>query len=99
MEKIDVWVGGILETVDGPGELFKTIIADQFRRIRDGDRFWFENYAQNKLFTNEEVNRIKSLKLYDIIMAVTKMDDKDIPENPFRVPAKGNVGMYHEVQF
>lgn len=30
-------------TPDGPGELFKTVLIDQFRRIRDGDRFWFEN--------------------------------------------------------
>lgn len=44
MEDIDVWVGGLLETTtNGPGELFSTIIEDQFRRIRDGDRFWFEN--------------------------------------------------------
>lgn len=47
VNKIDLWVGGILETKEGPGEVFKTIIADQFRRIRDGDRFWFEN-NQNK---------------------------------------------------
>lgn len=43
MNKIDLWVGGILETKEGPGEVFETIIWDQFRRIRDGDRFWFEN--------------------------------------------------------
>lgn len=46
MDVIDPWVGGILETTStGPGELFRTIIRDQFRRIRDGDRFWFENRA------------------------------------------------------
>lgn len=43
MDNVDVWVGGILETRDGPGELFEKIIMDQFSRIRDGDRFWFEN--------------------------------------------------------
>lgn len=43
MDDVDVWVGGILETKDGPGELFKTVIIDQFTRIRDADRFWFEN--------------------------------------------------------
>lgn len=25
------------------GELFTTVIVDQFTRIRDSDRFWFEN--------------------------------------------------------
>lgn len=42
-DNIDIWVGGIMETGDNPGELFRAIISDQFRRIRNGDRFWFEN--------------------------------------------------------
>ncbi|CAH1153484.1 unnamed protein product [Phaedon cochleariae] len=85
IDKIDVWIGGILETFDGPGELFKTIIKDQFTRIRDGDRFWFEN-KENGLFTNDEIKRINEVKIYDIIMAVTKMDADDIPKNPFKAP-------------
>lgn len=40
---IDVWTGGILETSDRPGPLFRAVIKDQFTRIRDSDRFWFEN--------------------------------------------------------
>lgn len=44
ISKLDAYVGGMLETnTEGPGELFKTIILDQFLRLRDGDRFWFEN--------------------------------------------------------
>ena len=43
LDDIDPWIGGILETEDGPGELFRTVILDQFSRIRDGDRFWYEN--------------------------------------------------------
>jgi dual oxidase len=43
MDNVDVWVGGILETDKGPGELFTKIIKDQFTRIRDGDRFWYGN--------------------------------------------------------
>lgn len=42
-DNIDVWTGGILETTYRPGPLFRTIIKDQFTRIRNADRFWFEN--------------------------------------------------------
>lgn len=33
----------MLESTGHPGELFRAIIMDQFTRIRDADRFWFEN--------------------------------------------------------
>jgi dual oxidase len=57
INNIDVWVGGLLETrKSGPGELFRTIIEDQFRRIRDGDRFWFENYKENKYVVRVRIN-------------------------------------------
>ena len=40
---IDLYVGGMLESRDGPGELCRAIIKEQFQRLRDADRFWFEN--------------------------------------------------------
>ena len=43
MEDVDIWAGGLLETTDRPGQLFSAIISDQFTRIRNADRFWFEN--------------------------------------------------------
>lgn len=51
-DDVDVWVGGILETDDGPGELFQRIIRDQFQRIRDGDRFWYNNTANGCVIAN-----------------------------------------------
>lgn len=43
VDNIDLYIGGMLESKDGPGELFTEIILDQFVRIREADRFWFEN--------------------------------------------------------
>ncbi len=46
-DDVDVWVGGLCEDhVNGGqvGETFFTIIKDQFERLRDGDRFWYESY-------------------------------------------------------
>jgi len=51
MNNVDVWVGGILETDKGPGELFTEIIKDQFTRIRDGDRFWYNNMNNRYVYT------------------------------------------------
>lgn len=43
LDNIDVYVGGMLESYGGPGELFSAVIKEQFARLRDADRFWFEN--------------------------------------------------------
>lgn len=43
LNNVDVYVGGMLESTSGPGELFSTVIREQFLRLRDSDRFWFEN--------------------------------------------------------
>jgi dual oxidase len=43
LDDIDLYIGGMLESIDGPGPLFTKIIREQFERLRDSDRFWFEN--------------------------------------------------------
>ena len=43
VDDIDLFVGGLLEANGEIGPVFKEIIWEQFIRIRDGDRFWFEN--------------------------------------------------------
>lgn len=43
IDDVDLWVGGLLETAYGPGELFRAVLKDQFSRIRSGDRFWYAN--------------------------------------------------------
>ena len=82
MMNVDLYVGGMLESFGGPGPLFSKIIKDQFERLRDSDRFWFEN-KENGLFTEEEIAALKKLKLSDIILAVTDIQRGDIQENVF----------------
>lgn len=64
---IDVFVGGILEDqVSGGkvGPLFRCILIDQFRRLRDGDRFWYENPST---FKPEQLSQIKQYSLSRVI--------------------------------
>ncbi|MGY8771236.1 MAG: peroxidase family protein [Pirellulales bacterium] len=65
VNEVDVWVGGLAEDhVPGSsvGELFQTVIVDQFERLRDGDRFWYQN-----TFSGEQLQRIDNTSLADII--------------------------------
>ncbi|KAK9881555.1 hypothetical protein WA026_016432 [Henosepilachna vigintioctopunctata] len=82
IDNIDVYVGGMLESYGGPGELFRTVIKEQFERLRDSDRFWYEN-ANNGLFTKSEIERIRQIKLWDIIVNTTDIGPKDIQRDVF----------------
>lgn len=64
---IDVFVGGILEDqVPGGkvGPLFRCLLMEQFRRLRDGDRFWYENPST---FKPEQLIQIKQYSLARVI--------------------------------
>ena len=66
VDKIDVWVGGIAEDHAAGaliGPLFQKIIADQFTRTRNADRFWYENSQ----FTAAELAQIRTTTFADLI--------------------------------
>ena len=51
VENIDLWIGGLAERPlrdqgSQLGSLLRAIIAKQFVELRDGDRFWYENYLE-----------------------------------------------------
>ena len=51
---IDVYAGGLLEQHSSgsvTGDLFKEINAEQFLRLKVGDRFWYENGGTEHSFT------------------------------------------------
>ncbi|KAK5867225.1 hypothetical protein PBY51_011737 [Eleginops maclovinus] len=82
ISKLELFPGGLLESVSAPGPVFSAIILDQFERIRNGDRFWFEN-KQNGLFTDEEIQTIRNVNFHDVLIAVTSAEAGDIQKNVF----------------
>lgn len=78
---IDLFVGGLSESPYKDsmlGELFHKIIKDQFERIRDGDRLWYENRM-----TKKQIEHINNTKLSDIIKRNTCV--KYLKDNVFIV--------------
>ena len=73
IDDLDLWIGGLGEQhVNGGllGETFATIVSDQFTRLRDGDRFWY----QNAQFEDLWLDAIDSSRLSTIIMRNTSID-------------------------
>lgn len=78
LDNVDLYVAGMLEARPSegrPGPLFRQIIKEQFERIRDSDRFWFENEG-NDIFSKEEIAEIKKISIWDILVNAT---DSRIP--------------------
>ncbi|KAK6618258.1 hypothetical protein RUM44_002709 [Polyplax serrata] len=82
LNNIDLYIGGMLESKNGPGELFTAIIKEQFIRLRDADRFWFEN-EENGFFTESELTELRNIKLWDVIVNATDVQPNDIQKNIF----------------
>ena len=69
VDNIDLWVGGLAEdhvAGSSAGPLFRTILSDQFERLRDGDRFWYQNGSQNGL-TSRQRSDLDRLRLADVV--------------------------------
>ena len=73
---LDLWTGGLAED-HAPGsmlgETFSTIVAEQFRRLRDGDRYWHEHdpfFRANPALLAE----VRATTLADVIRRNTPLD-------------------------
>ncbi|KAK2834504.1 hypothetical protein Q7C36_015205 [Tachysurus vachellii] len=82
INKLELFVGVLLEINQGPGPVISSIVQDQFERIRNADRFWFEN-KQNGLFTEEEIQAIRKTTYYDVLLRTTTAKSGDLQENVF----------------
>lgn len=73
VDDIDAWAGLISEDrVEGTslGITMHAILGDQFERLRDGDRFYYEREGN---FTSEELEEINNTSQSDIIMRNTDL--------------------------
>ena len=52
IDNIDLWVGGLAEDhvpSSSLGDTFHKIVREQFLRIRDGDRFWYQRNMSSEV--------------------------------------------------
>jgi len=83
VDDIDLWTGGLAEAPTSNsqlGELFQAIMVKQFTDLRDGDRFWYENYLPQA-----DINVIEGTSLSRIIRDNTDVGN-ELQGNVFRVP-------------
>lgn len=94
---MDVFVGGILEDQIGSGKvgpLFQCLLIEQFKRLRDGDRFYYEKPS---VFKPEQLEQIRQFSLARVIC-----DNADnvtlITKDVFRLPElQGGYVDCHEI--
>ncbi|XP_036926121.1 myeloperoxidase [Sturnira hondurensis] len=64
---IDIWIGGVAEPLNRNGRvgpLLACLIGTQFRKLRDGDRFWWENKG---VFSTKQKQALAKISLPRII--------------------------------
>uniref|UniRef100_A0A6Q2X2F0 C1q domain-containing protein n=1 Tax=Esox lucius TaxID=8010 RepID=A0A6Q2X2F0_ESOLU len=86
-DNIDVWLGGVAEPFvpnGRVGPLLGCLIANQFQKIRQGDRFWWEN---DGVFTDAQRDSLRKASLARIICDNTGITD--VPKNPFYFRPRG----------
>jgi hypothetical protein len=82
VEHVDLWVGGMAEDnyrSSMLGELFHTIVRQQFEALRAGDRFWYTN-----VLSREDQERVEALRLADIIRLNTSIG-REIQDDVFTI--------------
>ncbi len=89
MNKLDLWVAGLAEKHlprSSLGETFTRIVVDQFSRLRDGDRYWYQN-----VLPADAVREIQKTSLADIIRRNTQLTNMQSNVFYFRTSIGGNV--------
>lgn len=72
IDEIDSYIGGLAENhinESNLGELFYTSMKEQFSRLRDGDRYYFEN-MDNGFFNDDEIAEIRATGILILIQVI-----------------------------
>ncbi len=83
IEQVDAWPGLLAEPpVAGGlvGETMRAVLVDQFTRLRDGDRFWYQSYLPPGLSSF-----VERQSLARVIRRNTEIGD-ELQNDAFRVP-------------
>jgi hypothetical protein len=89
VNNIDAWVGALAEDQvarGSTGPLIRAVLMDQFTRLRDGDRFWFE-----RTFSGPALQGLERTTLADVIRRNTNLTNLQQNVFFFRVAAGGTV--------
>jgi hypothetical protein len=92
VDEVDAWVGALAEehVASLPvGELVMATLFDQFRSLRDGDRFFYMNEVERSFLEQADIQSlvdVYSVSLVDIIAMNTHMDHGDMPMGFFTIP-------------
>lgn len=82
VDHVDPWIGALAEdAIAGSqvGALNYTVLRDQFTRLRDGDRYWFENDPMLR----EMKGALSKIRLSNILRRNTNI--RNVPDNVFKV--------------
>ncbi|XP_041975376.1 chorion peroxidase-like isoform X2 [Aricia agestis] len=81
VDDIDLYTGALAENPRGRllGPTFTCLIADQFLRLKIGDRFWYETSDPEVRFTEEQLVEIRKTTLASVICANEVLLDQAQP--------------------
>ncbi|GFO02364.1 chorion peroxidase [Plakobranchus ocellatus] len=92
VDDIDLYSGGISEdNISGGkvGELYAIILGEQFRDLKFGDRFWFENTGDVSSFTDDQIRELKKVSLARVLCD-TLTGLTSVLKNPFKAAGTSN---------
>lgn len=98
-DDIDAWIGMLAEP-HRPGamvgETLFRVLADQFIRTRDGDRFWYQSYLPNDMVQMVEQQTLATIIRRNTAISTELPDDLFMmpPDCPADVVADGQVNVF-----